>query len=245
MDWSEGLAADRPCPEDRSISVREAFAQEQPKLIALPDNPFPTDEREAVRVGKTPYVRFDRNDYSIPHTYVQRTLTVVASPTEVRVLDGAKLIATHRRRYDKAQQVEDPLHIAELTARKRQGRQHRATDRLAQAAPNSAELLTRAAERGDNLGSITATLLRLLDHYGAAEFQAAIAEALAREVPHPNAVRLALERRREQREQPPPLPIALPANKRVRDLVVSPHKLDDYDQLQSPQEDEDDEHNDG
>jgi hypothetical protein len=36
--------------------VREAFAQEQPRLLALADNPFPTDEREVVSVGKTPYV---------------------------------------------------------------------------------------------------------------------------------------------------------------------------------------------
>jgi hypothetical protein len=238
--WCQGQAAERPCPEDRSMSVRAAFEQEQPKLIALPDNPFPTDEREVVSAGKTPYVRFDRNDYSIPPTHVCRMLTVVASPTEVRILDGAAVIASHPRSYDKGKQVEDPAHIAELTAQKHQARQHRGTDRLAQGAPNSRELLTRAAERGDNLGSITAALLRLLDRYGAAELEAAIAEALARDVPHPNAVRLALERRREQRDQPPPLPIALPADKRVRDLVVSPHKLDDYDQLQAHRDDDDD-----
>jgi transposase len=243
--WCQGQAAERPCPEDRSMTVREAFAQEQPKLLALPDNPFPTEEREAVSAAKTPYVRFDGNDYSIPPTHVQRTLTVVASPSTVRVLDGAAVIATHARSYEKGEQVEDPAHIAALTARKRQARQHRGTDRLAQAAPNSVELLTRAAERGENLGSITAALLRLLERYGAAELQAGIDEALAREVPHPNAVRLALERRREQRHQPPPLPLALPANQRVRDLVVCPHKLDDYDQLQSPREDCDDEHHDG
>jgi len=243
--WCQGQAADRPCPEDRSMSVREVFTQEQPKLLSLPDNPFPTDEREVVSAAKTPYVRFDRNDYSIPPTHVRRTLTVVASPSEVRVLDGVAVIAAHPRSYDKGEQVEDPAHVAELTARKRQARQHRGTDRLARAAPNSRDLLTRAGERGDNLGSITAALLRLLDHYGAAELEVGIAEALARGVPHPNAVRLSLERRREQRDQPPPLPIALPADKRVRDLVVSPHKLDDYDQLQADQENADDEHDDG
>ena len=35
---------------------------------------------------------------------------------------------------------------------------------------------------------------RLLDRYGAAELEAAIAEALSRGVPHPNAVRLAMEK---------------------------------------------------
>jgi hypothetical protein len=37
-------------------------------------------------VQKTPYVRFDANDYSVPHTRVQRMLTVVASLTSVRGL---------------------------------------------------------------------------------------------------------------------------------------------------------------
>jgi len=231
--WCAGQASDRPCPEDRSLSVREAFEQERTQLLVLPDNPFPTDEREELSVGKTPYVRFDLNDYSVPHTFVRRTVTVVASPTQVRILDGLDVIATHERSYDKNQQVEDPTHIAALIETKRQGRRHRAQDRLIQAAPNSRELLTEAAARGQNLGSLTAALLRLLDHYGATELEAAIGEALARGVPHPNAVRLALERRRENREQDPPLAVELPEDPRVKKLVVRPHKLDDYDQLQT------------
>jgi transposase len=243
--WCEGQASQRPCPEDRSMSVREAFEQERPHLLALPDNPFPTDEREEVSVGKTPYVRFDLNEYTVPHTHVRRTVTVVASPAEVRILDGAQLIARHERSYDKDKQVENPAHIDALIEAKRQGRRHRAADRLFHAAPNSRELLTAAAARGENLGSLTASLLRLLDRYGAAELEAAIGEALSRGVPHPNAVRLALERRRDRRDQAPPLAVALPEDPRVKKLVVKPHKLNDYDQLQSdPQsEDNDDDDN--
>jgi transposase len=238
--WCVGQAADRPCPEDRSISVRQAFEQERPQLLALPDNPCPSDECEAVCVGKTPYVRYDLNDYSVPPTFTRRTLSVVASPTQVRVLDGADEVACHPRSYDKDQQIENPAHLAALVAFKRQARRHRGQDRLAQAVPNSRELLTQAAARGDNLGSLTAALLRLLERYGALELQAAIGEALSRGVPHPNAVRLSLERRREQREQAPPLSVTLPEDPRVRNLVVRPHDLDDYDQLQSHLEVDDD-----
>ena len=156
---------DRPCPEDRSIPVREAFAQEN--LLPLPDTPYPTDERVEVRIGKTPYARFDRNDYSVPHTQVQRILTVVASPTMVRILEGAEEVACHPRSYDKGQQIEQPEHLEALVQIKRQARRHRGQDRLTQAAPSSQRLLTQAAERGDNLGSITASLLRLLEDYGA------------------------------------------------------------------------------
>lgn len=235
--WCGGIAADRPCPEQSTLSVREAFAAEAPSLLALPDNPYPLLERVDVKVGKTPYVRFDLNDYSVPHTKVQRLLTVLAEPHEVRIVDGAQILACHRRSYDKGAQVEDPTHIEALVADKRAARRHRGTDRLARAAPASQDLLIGAAERGDNLGAITAALLRLLDRYGAAELEAAIHEALARRVPHPNAVRLALERRREQRQEPPPVAVDLPAHVKARDANVTPHRLEAYDQIKEPNDD--------
>jgi hypothetical protein len=73
--------------------------------------------------------------------------------------------------------------------------------------------------------------LRLLDRYGAAELDVAITEALDHGVPHPNAVRLALERRREHRQQPPPVAIDLPPHVKTRDAPVRPHQLEAYDQL--------------
>ena len=229
--WCNGVAADRPCPEQHTLTVREAFAEEATRLLPLPDNPFPLIERVAVKVGKTPYVRFDLNDYTVPHTSVQRLLTVLADPHEVRIVDGAELLASHPRSYDKGAQIEVAAHIAALVADKRAARHHRGTDRLTMAAPASQDLLMSAAARGDNLGSITAALLRLLDRYGAAELEAAIGEALTRGVPHPNAVRLALEQRREQRHEGPPVVIDLPAHVKARDAHVTPHRLEAYDQL--------------
>ena len=96
----------------------------------------------------------------------------------------------------------------------------------------------RAAERGDNLGTITVALMRLLEQYGAGELEAAIAEALACGVPHPNAVRLALERRREERGQAPPVTLILPAHVQARDIAVRPHALDTYDRLTEVDHDE-------
>ena len=95
-------------------------------------------------------------------------------------------------------------------------------------------LLQRAAVRGDNLGSITATLMRLLERWGAAALQAAITEALARDVPHPNAVRLALERAREAAGQPPPVALLLPEHVARRDAPVRAHKLSSYDRKPKP-----------
>lgn len=226
-----GAAADRRCPEDKTLTVREAFAQEQKQLLTLPDNPYPTDEQVAVKIGKTPYARFDLNDYSVPHDYVQRTLTVSADLDQVRLLNGQEVIATHSRSFDRGAQIENPDHVATLAEYKHHASQHRNTDRLTQAVPQSRELLTLAAERGEPLGRISTALLALLDRYGVTELQAAVQEALQRGVPHPNAVRLALERRREAREEPPPVAIPLPGHVQKRDTIIQPHDLDSYDQI--------------
>jgi transposase len=230
-DWCRGLAADRRCPGEPDRTVREVFAEEARHLLSLPDDPAPLLERVAVKVGKTPYVRFDLNDYSVPHTHVRRTLTVLADTHKLRIVDGAQVIACHRRSYDRGAQIEQTEHLQALVQQKRAARQHRATDRLAQVAPASQDLMMRAAERGANLGAITNGLTRLLDRYGAADLQAAIREALERDVPHPNAVRLALERQREQRGETPPVDIDLPVNVRARDAPVQLHALETYDQL--------------
>jgi len=60
--WCETVVMDKPCPEDKTKTVREVFIQEQPRLLALPDNPYSCNEIETVSVGKTPYIRFDLND---------------------------------------------------------------------------------------------------------------------------------------------------------------------------------------
>jgi phosphoglycolate phosphatase-like HAD superfamily hydrolase len=184
-----------------------------------------------VQVGKTPYVRFDLNDYSIPHTHVRRTLTVVADPDRVRILSGATVLANHPRSYDRGAQIELEVHVQDLVDHKRGARQHRATDRLAQAVPAVPELLKRAAARGYNLGSITRDLAKLLDRYGAQAMQAAATEALARDVPHPNAVLLALEHARELRQQSPPVATQLSERARRLDVAVRAHALGSYDEL--------------
>jgi hypothetical protein len=50
-------------------------------------------------------------------------------------------------------------------------------------------------------------------------------------MPHPSAVRLMLERRREDRGQVPPVAMTLPDHVQARDVAVRPHSLATYDAL--------------
>ena len=140
-EWCQGVSADRRCPENKDLSVRQAFLQEQPGLLALPDNPFDSRERVEVIARKTPYIRFDLNDYSIPHQHVQKPLTVMADLAQLRILDGVDVIAEHARSFDKGKQIEDETHINALWLAKTQAKLHRGQDRLTAASDHVPALL--------------------------------------------------------------------------------------------------------
>ena len=234
--WMTGLAAERRWPQDQTRQVRDVFAEERARLMPLPDTMFPCEERVEVHVGKTPYVRFDLNDYSVPHEHVRRTLAVVASPGTVRVLDGAEVIATHARCWDRGRQVEEESHVAALAEAKARARRGRALDRLTRAVPHAEPLMVRAAERGGNLGNITGRLLAILDAVPAAELDAAVAEAVARDTPTIGAVRQILDRHRAERGMPPA--VVHRFTTRAGEVVVRPHDLAAYDALHQDTDDD-------
>ena len=234
--WCEAEAVQRRCPEDRSRTVQAVFAEELPHLIALPANSFALDEQLSVSVRKQPYVRFDLNDYSIPHTHVGRTLSVRASLEQVRILDGPTEIASHPRSFDRAAQIEIAAHVDALVAHKQAARAHRAQDRLHHAVPNAKRLFLRAAARGAHMGSLARGLLRLLDGHGADALHSAIAAALAEDAAHLGAVRHFIDQHAHERGQAPPITLPLP--ERARALSVRPHPLSDYDRLNTEPTDE-------
>lgn len=230
--WCELVTDQRRWPDDHERTVVEVYEDERAHLLPLPNDTFPCEERVPVSIGKTPYIRFDLNDYSVPHQNVRRDdLVVVASLERVRVRRGLDVIADHERSWDKRERVEDPRHIADLVAYKRNARTHNGLGRLQHAAPAASDFMSRAAKRGLNLGSITARLLKLLDEYGAVELEAALVEINDREVVHVPAVRTVLEQRRHAKGRPTPLAVALPDDPRIRELVVHPHDLATYDHI--------------
>jgi transposase len=228
--WCRREAGNRNHHEQPELTVSEAWAHEKSSLLPLPTDAYPAYEEATARIGKTPYARFDRNDYSVPHDRVRRSLQVRATSERVRIFDGVDCVAEHDRTFDKRAQVENPAHLEALREQKREARKARGMDRLRHEAPSSAILLQGAAERGHNLGSATAGLCRLLNTWHAASLESAIVEAVAADRLHVAAVRQILEQRAQSDNQPPPLPIHLPNDDRVRDLHVQPHDLDGYDQ---------------
>lgn len=228
LRWCRQVAGVRPCPEDRTQSVCQAWGAERARLLPLPDAPFPHEERVPITIGKTPYARFEGNDYSVPHTHVRRRLTLLVSPDSVRIASDSEVIAAHTRSFDSGAQIELPEHLEALVRFKREAREGRAMDRLHHAVPASRRLLEEAAAIGHNLGSAVAGLQRLLDSYGAEALGVAVQAALDAERYHVAAVKQLLEQRREAQGRPPALPVSLCEETLTQPDIV-PHSLADYD----------------
>jgi transposase len=233
--WLQQIAHQRPWPQDRSRTVAQAFQQEKPQLLGLPDHPFQADSPIPVHSRKTIYVRFDRNDYSIPPEAVGHPLTLVASDTLVRILDGSRVVASHRRSYDRGQVIADPAHQQALLQQKRKAWAAAPSDRLTAAAPQAEAFLEAALQRGESLSQQTRQLLLLLEEYGAEALREALDQALQRETPRASSVAFLLQSGR--RNDGSPRPVDLSRRPELAALDVAPHSPEDYDVLAKPDSD--------
>jgi transposase len=99
----------RERPVDRLEREREA-------LRPLPEPGPDLDRRIVLRVPPQPFVRVDRNDYSLDPRLVGRRVEVRVSQREVVAvaLDTGELAASHRRVFAAGQEITDPAHQAAL-----------------------------------------------------------------------------------------------------------------------------------
>ncbi len=225
--WRDEVAHQRRWPGGDHRTVTEAFLEEQPRLLPLPQHPFPAERIVTVEARKTIYVRFDLNDYSIPPRAVGRPLTLAASDTCVRILDGPVELARHVRSYDRHQLVLDPAHQQALLELKRKAHHSTPAGRLEHAVPECRKLLDLAFAQGESAGTQTTQLIRLLDQHGAAALRRAVQEALERNTPRASSVAFLL--RRQPRSAPPA--VDLSRHPHLAFLHVRPHDLETYDEL--------------
>lgn len=104
--------------ESKSITVSEAYAVEKHKLQSIPMYRFDTSKTETPNVGDYSTVRFDRNNYSVPVTYLRKDVTVKGYANQVHIFHKGALIATHNRIYGKGKTEYRLEHYIDLLERK-------------------------------------------------------------------------------------------------------------------------------
>lgn len=239
LSWRDDIASKRRWPADDSKTVAEAYDEEVQRLLSLPVHAFETDLVIPVKSGKTIYVRFDLNDYSIPPRCVHRPLTLIASESEVRILEGTNEVARHRRSYDRHRQIEDASHIDELLEEKRRARGSAPRSRLVEAVPQAEAFLEAGFERGESVVTTTEKLLLLLEDHGAEALSTAVVEAIAKGTPRLGSVAFLLAKRQRVAKRRADLPVDLSHRPDLMDLFVKPHPSETYDALAQHDDDDD------
>jgi hypothetical protein len=94
----------------------ERLVEEQARMRPLPDRLPDCDRRTVVRVPPQPFIRLDRNDYSIDPAFAARRVELRVSQTEIIaiVLDTGELACRHRRSFAAGLTLVDPAHQNEL-----------------------------------------------------------------------------------------------------------------------------------
>jgi hypothetical protein len=88
------------------LVIKKAFEQqEQPFLLSLPQNPYPTTGTCIRKVNERGYVFFEYNWYQVPKEYLNKYVTVTFYDREVKILFEQKLIALHMRSYSQKTKI--------------------------------------------------------------------------------------------------------------------------------------------
>jgi hypothetical protein len=112
----------RAVPAERLVEERERMRP----IVRLPD----TDRRQVLRVPAQPYVRVDRNDYSLDPRFVGCRVEVRTSQQHVTAaaLDTGELACRHHRVFAAGLTFTDPAHQTELERQRARRRQRHEVD---------------------------------------------------------------------------------------------------------------------
>ncbi|MFQ5826874.1 MAG: IS21 family transposase [Dehalococcoidia bacterium] len=105
---------DRRRVPGEALTIGELWEEERSKLLPLPRYPYPCCVTRPVRANAYSLVAFDSNRYSVPVEYAPRKLTLHAYAWRVEIAWHDRVIAVHRRSYDKGEEMMEVEHYLPL-----------------------------------------------------------------------------------------------------------------------------------
>ena len=102
----------------KTETVGERFQKDQASALSLPGRRFDACIRTVARVDKYQTVQFDSNRYSVPRSFAFETVTVKAYVDRIDIVANSAVIATHKRCYQRRQQVLEPRHYLAVLGRR-------------------------------------------------------------------------------------------------------------------------------
>ena len=179
-------------------TIATGLAEERSAFLALPNRPFEARRVAPTTADSLALATFDTNEYSVPTQYAYRSLTVVATVEEVKIIHEDRVVARHPRCWEREQCRYDPLHYLAVLERKPGGFDY-ARPLKDWSLPECFPLLRRRLEADARHGTRAfIRILRLLERHSLAQLTDAVAYALDRGVVDPDSVRVILDSRADR-----------------------------------------------
>jgi len=205
------------------------FRHEEKRLLKpLSDTPFNTDEVEGAFVTKMFRVTFDRNRYSVPWRLVYQRVIVRANDTTVSIFLGTKQVAFHARSWGVGEDIEHPSHKQGLLEHKPRAAAGSLPPALASLDDTGRAYFELLAAGSRSIHRETVRLTLLVELFGGAATQSALAEVMKTGHVGAEYVEYVLRHKRGLTPQPPLLRLGNDALDRIS---LPEPDLSVYDQL--------------
>jgi transposase len=122
--WLDTVANVRIHGETRRKPV-EMFEEEKDSLLSLPPHPYDIGVISQVRASPQFRITLDTNRYSVPAEYAGASLSLKTYPDRLCIYHADKLIARHKRSYDRFKDFEDPDHPKEIIIQRKKAREQK------------------------------------------------------------------------------------------------------------------------
>ena len=174
-EWLDNTANQRIHGETRKKPV-EMFVEE--RLNLLPVQEYDCAAIMPLRASSQFRISLDSNRYSVPAEFANCKLTGKIYPDRICIYDQEKLIARHRRSYDRHQDFENPDHPKALLAHRRKAHNQQILKRFLTISPKAQIFYQKLEDRRMNPLTHIRKIVALSEIYGPEAVSRAINDAL-------------------------------------------------------------------
>jgi transposase len=202
-------------PELKDKTVEQVFAEEKPKLMALPVSPFDGYQESVARVSPQLLISFDRNRYSVNAMTVGKTVQVRAYADRIIVVMNGITVAVHKRHFGRDKVIYDPWHYLAVLEKKPGALRNGAPFKQWELPESISYVRTLLEERPDGDRQFVG-ILTVVGRYGLESVASACTQAIADKTVSSDVILAIVSK---QHDEPKPEPVQVSAQLPLLTLI--------------------------
>jgi transposase len=210
----------------RATQKAPVEALKEERLKALPAIGYKPYRFVPASIGKTAFVEFETNRYSVPSIYSEMPCEILAYPDHIDILVRGKKVASHQRCFERRQKIEDSSHRERLLAKTPNFKLQRIYELIRKMDRSVEEFLRGAETEGEDPIKLSYELFKILRGVSKATLFSALREAVGLKIYRIHYIQSLLRLPENQQDHP-----VYPQNQKLLEINYQRRELKDYDEL--------------